>query len=196
MKALAYFILRYILRWKITFKCSRMMTTSAMIIMAPHTSYWDGIIGKIAIIAIGWKHIFLSAPHLFNEFPMKYIMRSIGAIPIEGSRSIFNAVQLLKADCMKLVICPEGQLAPTDKWNPGFFYMATKAKVPIIVITFNYKTRTITIKDVIQVSEQKQYNAKTIMIPIEEMYSDDDTYAKYPDKFVLPKLEKEEVQDS
>ena len=56
---------------------------------------------------------------------MMPIMKLIGAIPVEGAKSIFKVVKRLKEnDGTKIVICPEGQLAKTDEWNSGFFYMS------------------------------------------------------------------------
>lgn len=190
MRSIYKFIFFNILGWSLEYRCAKDVPGSAMVIVAPHTSFYDGFIGKLGLLLVGWKHLLLSAPWLFKS-PMMPIMKLIGAIPVEGAKSIFKVVKRLKEnDGTKIVICPEGQLAKTDEWNSGFFYMARKANVPIIVVTLNYKTKTIIFKDIIDTDELSQYSAKTIMIAIKSLYNDSDTYAKYPEKFELPNISK------
>lgn len=189
-KTIYNFILTKLFGWNIQLKCNIDNVGSAIVIVAPHTSFYDGFIGKIGLLTIGWKHLILSAPWLFKS-PMLPIMKMINAIPIKGHNSIYNVANRLKENTgLKVIMCPEGHRAKVNKWNSGFFYMAKIANVPIIVVTLNYNTKTITFKDIITVDELSQYSAKTIMIAVKSMYNDSDTYAKYPEKFVLPNITK------
>jgi 1-acyl-sn-glycerol-3-phosphate acyltransferase len=83
------------------------------------------------------------------------------------------------SDELHIVISPEGTRAKVSHWNKGFFYMASKAQVPIVVGYIDYKKKEIGIKGVLENLD----NAKTTMQPISLMYKN--VSAKYPDKFSL-----------
>jgi 1-acyl-sn-glycerol-3-phosphate acyltransferase len=77
------------------------------------------------------------------------------------------------------VLSPEGQLARITRWKKGYYYMAVKADVPIVVGYLDYKKKEIGIKKVI-------YNPTNLGIvrnEIAELYSD--VTAKYPENFSL-----------
>ena len=153
-------------------------------VFAPHTSYWDAIIGKLVLRAWGLPHHVLSKKELFR-FPMVIVMRLLGAIPIggvKGHNAIHDAVCLLDGEHrMHLVICPEGQLAPTDRWNPGFYYMAGKAHVPIVVVYLDYVRKEAGVKGAIS----EQDNQNEVYRQLAEMYSG--VTACHPECFLLPK---------
>lgn len=156
----------------------------SIIVVAPHTSYWDAVIGKLVLGAYGVPHRLLSKKELFR-FPMNIVMRSIGAIPIRnviGQNSIVMASCMLKSsDNLHLVICPEGGFAPTDHWNPGFLMMARMACVPVIVAFIDYKQKTAGIKTVIYDTEDEN----AVIRLLAEAYSD--ITARHPENFLLPK---------
>jgi len=82
---------------------------------------------------------------------------------------------------LHIVLSPEGQMARTDHWKKGFYYMANKANVPIVVGYMDYKKKEMGIKGVI-------YNTDDVgetMRQICAMYKD--VSGKYPEKFALDK---------
>lgn len=48
-----------------------------------------------------------------------------------------------------LAITPEGTRSRNPEWKKGFYYIAMRAKIPIILIGIDYKTKTITAGKVI-----------------------------------------------
>ena len=68
-------------------------------------------------------------------------------------------------------------------WNKGFYYMATKAKVPIVVGYLDYKKKELGIKGVIYDSD----DYKSVMKQINEMYKD--VSGKCPEQFVLETID-------
>ena len=42
-----------------------------------------------------------------------------------------------------MALAPEGTRKKVDRWKTGFYYIALKAKVPIIPVAFDYKTKTV-----------------------------------------------------
>lgn len=175
-------ILLKILGYKITTKFPDV--PKSILVFAPHTSYWDAAIGKLVLKVWRVPHHFLGKKELFR-FPMVIVMRLLGAIPIRGIKghnSIYDAVNLLgKKERMHLVICPEGKFAPTEHWNPGFYYMAVKAHVPVVVAYIDYGRREAGIKGVISDLSDKN----KVYQQLAEMYRG--VTARHPECFLLPK---------
>ncbi|MCD6346120.1 MAG: 1-acyl-sn-glycerol-3-phosphate acyltransferase, partial [Bacteroidales bacterium] len=114
----------------------------SIIIFAPHTAHIDAIYGKLGFIELGIKYLFLSKKELFF-FPMNIVMRKFGSMAVrgvEGKNAIYQVVDILNnTDELHVVISPEGWIKRVTKWNKGFFYMAQKTKVPIVVAYLDYK---------------------------------------------------------
>ncbi len=155
----------------------------SVMVFAPHTSYWDAVIGKIMLCYLGLPHTPLSKKELF-VFPMSIAMRLLGSIPVggvKGHNAIYDAVNILeKSDKMHLVVCPEGTRAPTNRWNPGFYYMAYRANVPIVVVYMDYAKKEAGVKGVITDLD----NLNNVYKQMVQMYKG--VTAHHPDDFELP----------
>ena len=180
MKPIPTYILTSVLGWKITGEFPDVK--KSIIIFAPHTTYYDALYGKIALNGFGIKHTFLSKKELFF-FPMNFVMKYYGSIPIhsiEGSNVIYQVVKMLEeSQELHIILSPEGTRAKVTKWNKGFYYMAWKAKVPIVVAYIDYKKKEIGIKGVID----NPCDVSTIMHQINTLYKD--VTGKHPEKFSL-----------
>jgi len=178
MKAISKFTLNVVLGWKI--KGEFPDIKKSVIIFAPHTSYWDGFYGKLYLIQLGIKYKFLSKKEFF-KFPLKYFFRIFGAIPVDKNKTYIDYIAELfnNSEELHIVLSPEGQLAKITRWKKGYYYMAEKANVPIVVSFIDYKKKEIGIKKVIYNST----NIDTVKKEIAELYSD--VTAKYPEYFSL-----------
>lgn len=169
-----------LLGWKITSEFPDIK--KSITIFAPHTAHIDAIYGKLGFSGLGIKYVFLSKKELFF-FPMNLVMRKFGSIPVrgvKGQNAIFQVVELLNSkDTLHVVISPEGWVTRVTKWNKGFYYMATKAKVPIVVGYLDHKKKEMGIKGVIYDTS----DFKSVMIQINEMYKD--VTGKRPERFSL-----------
>ena len=180
MNAIAKFVLVNVFGWKIIgdfpdFKKS-------ILIFAPHTSYYDGLFGKLYMMSLGVHYKFLSKKEFFR-FPLKYFFKAYGSIPVDESRKYIDQIVELFHDSQELhiLISPEGQLAKTNRWKKGFYYMATKAKVPIVVGYMDYTKKEIGIKGIVEVIE----SFNDTMLKISDMYKD--VKGKNPENFALDK---------
>lgn len=180
MRTIAQIILTKILGWKI--KGEFPDINKSIVIFAPHTSYYDGLYGKLYLMTTGVEYKFLSKKEFF-KFPYKYFFRLYGSIPVfENSKYINDIVQLMDSkDKLHIVISPEGQLAITDRWKKGFYYMAVNAKVPIVMTYLDFQKKEIGVKGIID--ETKSF--KNTMEQINYYYKD--VVAKYPEQFSLDK---------
>jgi len=154
----------------------------SVIIFAPHTSYWDGFYGKLFMLTTNIRYKFLSKKEYF-KFPLIYFFKAFGSIPVEKNKEYINQIAELfrTSNELHIVLSPEGQLARTDHWRKGFYYMATRANVPIIVGYIDYKKKEVGVKGVITETS----DLKNTMTTIGNMYKD--VNAKYPELFALDK---------
>ncbi|HCC85090.1 MAG: phospholipid/glycerol acyltransferase [Bacteroidetes bacterium 38_7] len=176
MKTVSGFVLLNFLGWKI--KGEFPDIKKSIIIFAPHTSYWDGLYGKLYLMQLGINYKFLSKKEFF-KFPLNYFFKIYGSIPVSKTKEYIDyVVELINISHeLHIVLSPEGHLAKTIRWKKGYYYMAVRANVPIVVGYIDYKKKEMGIKKVI-------YNPTDISIvrkEIAELYSD--VTAKYPEKF-------------
>lgn len=180
MTTISRYILVNLLWWKIKGEFPNIK--KSIVIFAPHTSYYDAFYGKLYLNEIGINHIILSKKELFF-FPMNILMKWYGSVAVrgvKGENAICKISKIIQeSQSVHTIISPEGTRKKVIKWNKGFYYMAYKAKVPIVVVSLEYKKKEIGIKGVIDNLE----NIDIVMNQINSMYKD--VSAKYPDKFSL-----------
>ena len=180
MKTLSGFILTKVLGWKI--KGDFPDVHKSIIIFAPHTSYYDALYGKLLLNEIGIKHTFLSKKELFF-FPLNIAMKLFGSIPVHFANNknvIYQILEILESSTeIHIVISPEGTRAKVTHWNKGFFYLASKTNIPIIVGYIDYKSKEIGFKGVFK----NLNSAEKVMQSINLMYKN--VSAKYPQNFSL-----------
>ena len=142
------FILYKILGWKIIGDFNQDRLKKAVIIVAPHTSWSDFVIAILSRKVLGVMVNFVGKKELF-VWPFGYYFKWVGGAPLDRSKN-HNKVDAIASifDSKKefrLGMSPEGTRKKVDKWRTGFYYIALKAKVPIIATSMDYKTKTITI---------------------------------------------------
>ena len=118
----------------------------AVVIAAPHTSNWDFIWGKLAFVAHGINTTVLMKKEFFF-FPLGTIFRSMGVMPIDRSKKSNLTDQLAEEfknrDELYLSLSPEGTRSRRPVWKRGFYFIALKANVPILLGDLNYETKTL-----------------------------------------------------
>ena len=118
----------------------------AVIIVAPHTSNWDFVIGAAGMLALDLDLRFLGKHTLFKG-PMGVLMRGLGGIPLDRARSSGvvdeMAARIKSSDHLLLAIAPEGTRGKVKRWKTGFHGIARGAEVPILAVTLDYGRRQI-----------------------------------------------------
>lgn len=106
-------------------------------IYAPHTSNWDFVLMYLVkeIVAVRGGR-FLGKEALFRG-PHAPFFRWLGGIPVDrGSRqnAVRRAVEAFGENHeMVLALAPEGTRAGLDHWKTGFYHIAHKAGVPLLL---------------------------------------------------------------
>jgi len=122
----------------------------AVLIAAPHSSWWDGVWGLLFKVAVGIDIAFMGKRELFRG-PLGWLLRRLGGIPIERSAAHGLVEQMVAKfrgqPRLWLGIAPEGTRKRVDRWRTGFWHIARAAEVPIVPVAFDYPTRRIVIGD-------------------------------------------------
>ena len=118
--------------------------SKCIICLAPHTSNWDFLIGQLYNRAHGLKSNFLMKKEWFF-WPLGPIFRRMGGIPVYRQKhtSMTDALaQTVKqADSFRLCITPEGTRSRVEEWKKGFYFIALKAEIPILLFGIDYEKK-------------------------------------------------------
>lgn len=133
---------------------------------APHTSNWDFPIGRLSSTVMGIENKVLMKKSWFF-FPLGYIFRWLGAMPIDRSKSgtvIDHILGLFKEnESFVFAITPEGTRSYVEYWKTGFYTIAQKANVPIVMGYIDFKKKVTGIGPVIIPSGDKDADFKKIL---------------------------------
>ena len=144
------------------FKVNLTMPDKCIIVIAPHTSNWDFILGELGIHSVGMKAGFLMKDTWFF-FPLGYLMKALGGIPVNRrqhgnlTQSIVEAFNTTPR--LAIGVTPEG----TRSANPNF----------------DYKQRVVCIDREFQLSD----DADADMIRIKQYFMQHGC-GRFPEKFV------------
>lgn len=122
-----------------------------IIIIAPHTSYYDFFLAVISRSVMGISRArYLGKKELFR-FPYGWIFRALGGYPVERTKKT-NMVDTVAAifdkhDQFVLALAPEGTRKKVKSMRTGFYYIAKKARVPIVMAGFDYSKKEICISE-------------------------------------------------
>lgn len=121
-------------------------TEKYIICLAPHTSNWDFFIGQLYNRAKGMDSNFLMKKEWFF-WPLGPIFRKLGGIPVERRKhtSMTDAMAetARHTERFRLCITPEGTRSRVDEWKKGFYFIALKANLPILLYGLDYERKLI-----------------------------------------------------
>jgi len=139
--------------------------SKAVIIVAPHTSNWDFVIGAAGMLALDLDLRFLGKHTLFSG-PLGVPMRFLGGIPVdrEHSSGVVEemAAQMRLAEHLLLAIAPEGTRGEVARWKTGFHQIARAAGVPIVAATLDYGRRQIRFREPFEPSQDVEADVEEL----------------------------------
>ncbi|MEJ6583577.1 MAG: 1-acyl-sn-glycerol-3-phosphate acyltransferase [Crocinitomicaceae bacterium] len=142
MSKFARFLLK-LFGWKID-KHTPEGVKKCVVVMGPHTSNWDFIIGRLAFLSYGVQGRFLIKKELFF-FPFGFFLNRMGGIPVDrnGKNNLTDEAvrHFNENETMFMVFTPEGTRSYSPNWKKGFYYIAIKAKVPIYIGYMDYERK-------------------------------------------------------
>ena len=148
IRILSKFILNKIIGWKVIGYLPK--KEKYVIAVVPHSSYFDLIIAVLIRTYSGLKIKFIGKKELFNPIT-SFLFKYLGGIPVDRTKKlniVDEIVDLFKSGKIKiLAIAPEGTRKRVKKWKTGFYYIALKANLPILMVSFDYMRKEVKIND-------------------------------------------------
>lgn len=160
-----------------------------VIIAAPHTANSDFAIGWLAYRVMGVHVKFLIKKESF-KFPFGILLRSMGGVPVDRNKSNNTVSQVVEMfnehDSFYVAITPEGTRKLAKRWKKGFYFIARKANVPVVLAYMDYAKKQGGVGPTIYLTDD--YDAD--LVKIQDFYKN--VSAKYPENFNLtPQINKE-----
>ena len=153
-----------------------------VVAVAPHTSMWDFVFGRLAFWELGLKARFLIKKEIFF-WPLGPIVKWLGGIPVDRQKK-GNLVEQVagmfdKYDSLYIVVTPEGTRKLVTSWKKGYYYISIKANVPIALGLLDYKKKQGGVVKMIYPTGNFEADSKLV----EEVYRG--AGAKHPELFNL-----------
>jgi 1-acyl-sn-glycerol-3-phosphate acyltransferase len=131
-----------------------------VVIVAPHTSAWDFVIGVLFRRALRLeKAKYLGKMELFKP-PFGFIFRGLGGYPVNRSQSsnlVDEVVKIFNAkEEFGIALSPEGTRQKVDKLKTGFYHIAKKANVPIVMVGLDFANKQVIFSEPFMPSENQQ----------------------------------------
>lgn len=162
MHTLAKFIYFKLLGWKTIGEFPKL--SKCVVAVAPHTSWIDFFLGLLIRRVINQDINFIGKKSLFNP-PFGWYFRWMGGAPIDRSKSSDTVTAIANIfnenEVFRLGLSPEGTRKKVEKWKTGFYYIAKAAKVPIILVAFDYGQKLVKISDPMMPSDNIDTDFKT-----------------------------------
>jgi 1-acyl-sn-glycerol-3-phosphate acyltransferase len=150
-----------------------------VVIVAPHTSNWDFLVGILVTLALGIRANWIGKDTLFR-WPYGWAMRLLGGTPIDrASRNgrVAEIVALIRrSEGFILGLSPEGTRRRTERWKSGFYHVAVGAGVPILLTYLDYPRRVAGLGPTFEPTGDEQAD----LSEIRAFYHA--SWAKYPDQ--------------
>lgn len=117
----------------------------AVLVFAPHTSNWDGVYGLGTFLTRDIRIRFTIKKEMMF-FPLNILLKKLGAIPIDRSnilgkrRTMADTIVDMynNSENLYVLMQPEGTRKYVSKWKLGFYHVAVKANIPMILTYIDY----------------------------------------------------------
>ena len=144
LQKICAFILRRV-GWKLEGEVPRAVPRLVLVLM-PHTSNWDFVICWLFIRAERLQ-ITLFGKDGFYFFPFKYFYSWFGVVPIKRGQKA-NFVEMATSmyqqrEHLWTAMAPEGTRSYMPSLKSGYYHLARKANVPVVVVGIDYSKKQI-----------------------------------------------------
>ena len=136
-----------------------------ILIGAPHTSNWDFVLFLGIIFHLRANAGFMGKAELFRN-PFGWFFYWCGGIPVDRSKSQGLVEQMADA-CARsekfiLTIAPEGTRHEISEWKMGFYHIAKKAGIPVVMAVVDGAKKTVFVGQVFHLTEDMDADIKAI----------------------------------
>ena len=154
--------------WRVQF--DGLPSRQGVVIVYPHTSNWDFVIGILAKWSMGLPLAFWGKDTLFDLPLFGRWLRWIGGVPVDR-HSPHGAVAAMvgrfaaarASDAfLWLALSPEGTRSYRDSWRSGFHQVALQADLPLGLAFFDYAERRVGLDSFIRLSGEVEHDMAAI----------------------------------
>lgn len=121
-----------------------------LLVVVPHTSNWDFVVGMMLIRSLGLKPI-IFAKDVFFFWPLGVICRAIGVYPVNRrvSTNFVDRVIEIFAEHEQFIaaITPEGTRGHVSELKSGYYHIAKKGNIPIVVGGIDFKRKVAVVEE-------------------------------------------------
>ena len=137
----------------------------AVLIAAPHTSFWDAVFGFAAIEAQRVK-LNLLVKDVFFFWPLGWILKKMGGLPVRTETpegTVEQATERFQSrEKLFLAMAPEGTRMAPERWRTGFHHIARFAGVPIILVGLDYARREVRVLETLDPGDDQEADLQRI----------------------------------
>lgn len=138
-----------------------------VLIVAPHTSAWDFVIGVLFRKALRLeKAKYLGKMELFKP-PFGFLFRWLGGFPVDRSQNknlVDEVVNIFNAhDEFGIALSPEGTRTKVAKLRTGFYNIAKKANVPIVMVGLDFEHKCVILSEHFNTSVNQEADFEHIL---------------------------------
>ena len=114
-----------------------------VMIVAPHTSSWDVFMGFAFRYHLRLDRVgFIAKKELFKP-PFGFMFKKLGGVPVDRfSKNNFvdQVVEMFNQnEAFAIALSPEGTRKKVDRMRTGFYHIALKADVPIVMLALDFE---------------------------------------------------------
>jgi len=161
-----------------------------IVLMAPHTSNWDFVLGFLGFAILRIKINVLIKKEAFT-FPLGILVKAMGGVAVDRQHAgnvVANvAHEFRKREHFVLVVAPEGTRSLNNHWKRGFYNIAVLAKIPIVLGYLDYSQKIAGLGEAFVPTG----NYESDLTYIEAFYFD--KVARFPEKFNLSPVNRKDT---
>lgn len=139
----------------------------AVLIIAPHTSAWDFVVGLAARSILQLKDTHYFGKQELFQGPFGFIFRLTGGFPVnrfDKNNMVDQAVTLINSHSrFLLALSPEGTRKKVERLRTGFYHIAKNANVPIIMVGFDFAKKEISFAEPFYTSNDESADFRKII---------------------------------
>ncbi|MGM5630959.1 1-acyl-sn-glycerol-3-phosphate acyltransferase [Apibacter raozihei] len=181
MKKIIGRFMLWIAGWK--FECSIPVNDfkKSVLVCAPHTTNWDFYYCLACFWSMGIPYRIM-IKDAYTKPWFGFIFKELGCIGVNRGQHNnlvdYSAALIKKSESMSLINTPEGTRSRAKEWKKGFYFIAKRAGVPVVLAYADYKNKIAGISKVIHIGDK---TVEEVFNEIEGFYKPE--MAKYPDNY-------------
>ncbi|SNY99475.1 1-acyl-sn-glycerol-3-phosphate acyltransferase [Flagellimonas pacifica] len=163
MHKLSTFLYFKVLGWKLKGKFPD--EEKCVVIVVPHTHWLDFFLGLLVRKVVNKEINYIGKKSLFKP-PFGWFFRWTGGAPIDRSKNsntVESVAQIFKErKIFRFALAPEGTRKKVTALKTGFYHIAQKAEVPIVMVAFDFGKKEVKISEAFYPTDDIQKDFKEI----------------------------------